>query len=80
MFLVWLLFSSIIGTVILAKIYSDFEFLLLALAILVTYVVLGIIFYRVNKYFGIVEEPRLEDVIPLKEMAKVKPPSGVFRN
>jgi hypothetical protein len=73
LFLVWLFFSPIIALLVLSRLFQDFNFFRLVGGVLVTYAVLGIIFYNVAKYFGIVEESRLEDMVPGEETAKLKP-------
>jgi hypothetical protein len=76
LFLVWLFFSPILALVIMSKLFADVYFLGLLGGVLITYIVLGIIFYQTAKYFGIVEAPRPEDMIPLEELARVRSDMG----
>jgi hypothetical protein len=73
LFLVWLFFSPIAALLVLSKLFQDFNFFGLVEGILVVYVVLGIVFYQLAKHFGIVEDSLPEDMIPLREMATIKP-------
>ena len=73
LFLIWLFFSPIIGSLILSQLSQDVYFLDVLGGVLLTYVVLGIIFYQVAKQFGIVEEPQLADMIPLEDVSNLAP-------